>query len=547
MSEPRAATRRPPTVVVQDDEALAEVIARVREAAAAGQMVHLVVPVESPLLLTASEFRTLKNAIDDERLPVVLRTPDPLRLKLAERLGVQAQVVNRRKAPARPVAPPPASTEPEPEALASFVEIEPVYTGPDPALLWPAQVTDALEPPVEDAADTAPAVAVTRVRRNPPRRWLPVALLLLILIGGAAVLFRALTPQVIVRYVPRTEEVSAAVTFDATTDGKPLGDGAAFAFPTQTQRVDVTWSGDTAATGTETAPDETAGGPVELRNAGSTPQTVDAGTIVTTEDGVEFTVVDAVEVPAADASGAPGAATGMLRAVAAGTGGNVETGAVGGRLPNGVYYSNRMEPTAGGTDTTFTIVDPGDLDALKAGAADASTDLAEKAVNGEAGDQGYLVTAVKVLSQQDTFDHQAGDRTDAVGLTSAMTLEVTTIDLQAAETDFNRVLGEELAANAPANYTILPKDIRVNDPVVVQTADRGVRMEISADAEARMMLDPAQRAQLAASIEGLSAAEAQGVLLKDPALAAATVEISPGWLIRTVPENPDRVTFEDEG
>ncbi|MFT4039283.1 MAG: hypothetical protein QM692_13940, partial [Thermomicrobiales bacterium] len=232
---------------------------------------------------------------------------------------------------------------------------------------------------------------------------------------------------------------------------------------------------------------------------------------------------------------------------AAGTGGNVETGAVGGRLPNGVYYSNRMEPTAGGTDTTFTIVAPGDLDALKAEAADASTDLAAKAVNGEAGDQGYLVTAVKVLSQQDTFDHEAGDRADAVGLTSAMTLDVTTIDLQAAEADFDRELATELAANAPANYTILPKDIRVNDPVVLQTDERGVRMEISADAEARMTLDPTQQAQLAASIKGLSAAEAQAVLLKDPALAAATVEISPSWLIRTVPENLDRVTFEDEG
>ncbi|MFT4040643.1 MAG: hypothetical protein QM692_20855, partial [Thermomicrobiales bacterium] len=329
MSEPRAATRRPPTVVVQDDESLADVIARVREAAAAGQTVHLVAPVESPLLLTASEFRTLKNAIDDERLPVVLRTPDPLRLKLAERLGVQAQVVNRRKPPARAVAPPPVSARPEPEqeAPAPFVEIEPVYTGPDPALLWPAQVTDALETPAEtpEGAEPEAAAPSPRARRNPPRRWLPAALLLLVLIAGAAVLFRALTPQVIVRYVPRTEEVSAAVTFDATTDGKALDEGAAFAFPTQTQQVEVTWSGDTAASGTETAPDETAGGPVELRNAGDTPQTVDAGTIVTTEDGVEFTFVDAVEVPAADASGAPGAATGTLRAVAAGTGGNVET------------------------------------------------------------------------------------------------------------------------------------------------------------------------------------------------------------------------------
>ena len=45
---------------------------------------------------------------------------------------------------------------------------------------------------------------------------------------------------------------------------------------------------------------------------------------------------------------------------------------------------------------------------------------------------------------------------------------------------------------------------------------------------------------------GLSPAEAEAVLAKDPAVAGAQVEITPGWLIKTVPENPDRVVFEEE-
>lgn len=540
MSEARAAARRPPTVAVREDESLPDVLERVRAAASGGHTVHLIVPVESPLLLTASEFRSLKTALDDDRLSVIVRTSDPLRLKLGERLGLQVQAAPRRKAPA-PVSAPAPQTPPlvvaEPE--------EEIYTGPDPALLWPAQVTEVAEVPSDDT-ETEPEQRLDR--RNPPRRWMPVALLLILLVIGAAFIFRALTPQAIVRYVPRTAEVSAAIVFDATTDGRPLDGGAAFAFPTQQQNVDVTWSGETAASGTETVPDESAAGAVDLRNASASPLTVEAGTTVSTEDGIEFAFAEAVEVPAADAAtGKPGAATGRLQAATGGTSGNVGTGEIGGRLPNGVYYSNRMEPTAGGTDQVFPVVTQGDLENLLDQASAAAGDLAEGAINGQAGDQGFVVTGVKVLSQQDTFDHQAGERADAVKLQSALSLEVTVVDLKQAESDFERDLADELVASAPDGYTVPVKEMRVNPPIVERTEDRGVRLQISAEAEARLVLDASQQRQLAEAMAGLSPAEAEAVLANNPAVAGARVEITPGWLIRDVPENPDRVVFEDEG
>lgn len=540
MSEARTATRRPPTVVVRDDESLPEVLDRIRAAAAGGHTVHLIVPLESPLLLTANEFRTLKAALDDERLSVIVRTSDPLRLKLGERLGLQMASAPKRKPPARaaaPLPPPPPMVIAEPE--------EEVYSGPDPILLWPAQVTEV----TEDAPDEeANAPVQELVRRNPPRRWLPVALLLAVLVVGAAFLFRALTPQAIVRYVPRTQDVSAAIVFDATTDGQPLDDGAAFAFPTQQQQVEVAWSGEIAASGAETVPDLPASGPIELRNAGSDPVTVDAGTTVSTEAGTEFTFTEAVEVPAADAAtGEPGAATGQVQATTGGAAGNVGTGEIGGRLPNGVYYSNRMEPTSGGTDQEYRVVTQGDLDALLDQASEAADDLATRAVNGENGDQGFVVTGVKVLSQQDTFDHDVGERGDAVSLQSAMTLEVTVVDLKQAEVDFEQDLADELIASAPPGYTVPVKEMRVNPPVVERTEDRGSRLQISADVEARLVLDDARKRQLAAAMAGLSPAEAEAVLAKDPAVAGARVEITPGWLIKNVPENTDRVVFEDEG
>lgn len=535
MSEVSAATRRTPTVVVRDDESLSDVLDRLRAAARSGHTVHLVVPVESPLLLTANEFRTLQAALDDERLPVVVRTADPLRLKLGERLGLTMQVVQRRKrqAPPTPAPAPPPPEIAEPEAAA--------YSGPDPALLWPAQVTEAIEEAAEPAALPEP------VRRNPPRRWLPAALLLALLLVGGTFLFRALTPEVTVRYVPRTEAVSAAIIIDATADGQPLDDDAAFAFATQQQRVDVVWSGTTTATGVETVPDQAASGAVELRNAGATPLTVDAGTLVTTESGVEFVFTEAVEVPAADAaSGEPGAATGEVEAVNGGTEGNVGTGEIGGRLPNGVYYSNRMEPTVGGTDQEFHVVTQGDLDLLQAEAADAIDGLADAAVNGEAGDQGFVVTSVAVRQQADSFDHQAGERADAVGLETAMTLDVTVVDLQRAEADFERELAAELAANASPGFTVPVKEMQIDPPVIQRSEERGVRLRIAADVQARVELDETQQRVLAEELSGLTPEEATTMLAENPAIAAASVQITPGWLISRVPENPDRVTFEAE-
>ena len=373
-------------------------------------------------------------------------------------------------------------------------------------------------------------------------------MLLALLVVGAAFLFRALTPQAIVRYVPHTQDVSAAIVFDATNDGKPLDDGAAFAFPTQQKQVEVTWSGNTDASGSETVPDQPAGGPIELRNAGSTPLTVDAGTKVSTELGTEFTFTEAIDVPAADAAtGKPGAATGHVQATLGGSSGNVGTGEIGGRLPNGIYYSNRMEPTSGGTDKEFRVVAQGDQDALRDQANDAAGDLATKAINGEKGDQGFVITNVTVVGEQDTFDHNVGERSDSVNLQRTMTLDVTVVDLQQAEVDFERNLADALVANAPEGFTVPIKEMRVNPPVVERTEERGSRLQITADVEARDELDEAQRLQLAKELAGLSATEAEAVLAEDPAIAGARVEITPGWLIKSVPDNPDRVVFEDEG
>src|SRR5581483_8705720 len=103
----------PPRVVASDD-ALEALLARLRQAGANGRPIDLVIPPDSSLLLTAAEFRTLRDAIDRERLAVTLRTDDPLRAQLARLLGVPVD-----SAPRPPASPAKRTATPVPTAQAA--------------------------------------------------------------------------------------------------------------------------------------------------------------------------------------------------------------------------------------------------------------------------------------------------------------------------------------------------------------------------------------------------------------------------------------------
>ncbi|MCC6312676.1 MAG: hypothetical protein IT337_01585, partial [Thermomicrobiales bacterium] len=81
-------TRHPSVVVAGDDDSLADVLHRLREAGRGGQPIDLIVPRDSSLLLTAAEFRLLREMLDRDRLSANLCTDDPLRAQLAALLGV---------------------------------------------------------------------------------------------------------------------------------------------------------------------------------------------------------------------------------------------------------------------------------------------------------------------------------------------------------------------------------------------------------------------------------------------------------------------------
>jgi hypothetical protein len=381
--------------------------------------------------------------------------------------------------------------------------------------------------------------------RNPPRRWLPIAAGLVLLVAAAYFGIRYLVPSAVLRIVPKTAAAAESIVFDVTNDGRTLDEAAAFAIHPQSRQVEVVWEGSVPTTGVRVEPDESAEGPVELRNPSPDPAIVDGGTVVTTETGVAFAFAEDVSIPGADpATGRPGAVSTFVRAVDAGSGGNIDTGQLGGRLPNGVYYSNRMSPTTGGTDKEFAVVAEADLAALSSAAREAAPELAMSELSRTEADARVLQTTVRVADQKDEFDASVGADAGAVAVRSMLTLELLTYDGADARAKYEPLLLEELRRAVPDDYAIDPPMVRYGEPVEV-TDDRGqVRLRVEAEADAVAVLDEAERRRLAAELAGQEPDRAIEMLEATSEIESFTVDYQPSWLANQMPTNPDRIIFE---
>lgn len=541
---------RDPIVVVSADESLDDVIDRLREAAKSGHPLELVVPIDNPLLLTASEFRRLKETADSERLPVTIRTADPLRLRLAERLGLRARAIAAAAPTRRVVAP---IVPPEPVVVAPlplpesepFLSVEPTV---DPATHWPRLDQDdansEAEEPVEAVVEVEGSPASV-VRRKSLLRWLVGVIALVALVAGVYLAIEFAIPSATIAITPVGADVQSSIMFDVTPNGAALDDQSAFALVPGTTRVTVTWEGSVPATGSHSVPDATATGAVELRNAGAEPVIVGPDAVMTTETGVEFSLVEPVTVPAVDgATNQPGVATGQVRALMAGTGGNVAPGEVGGRLENDIYYSNLAGPTSGGTDRVFTVVAQEDLDALQAQASDSALERAREALSGE--DVAVTVTSVSIASRDDVFDHGVDEEAENVLLKTTMVLDAVTYDEAAAMAELMPIVEQQLAARAPAGAVVDASDIVLGEPTVVESNERGTRVEVDATAMAWQAFNDAEKQMLAAALAGVTDDEATSVLGKTPGIADFHVTYAPTWLPQEMPNNPGRITIEVE-
>jgi hypothetical protein len=355
-------------IAVEPTDALPDVLARVRSHG--GRPVFLSIPASSPLFLTASEFRALRETVRSTNVNLVVVSPDRQRqdfaklfnLVPAENDDAAIAWIGDQSSP-RPSAKAtidPALGPPRPAAGAGWApRTDPTPPTPVPVIPIPGPVetppavTSALVPVTEPVS--LPEPANQRQRRRWP--WLVSLVILLALLAAAAALLPQATVTLTRERTPITTDLLIAVT-------EPGSENAASDAPIsvagQRQSGNVTVSVTLPATGQAAVPDQPARGSLAFANAGAQPVTLPAGTEFVSDGGIAFSLDTEVIVPAASGS-VSGNADGNVTAIIGGSAGNLDQGALSGRHETGIFFNNRNGALAGGTDRTVTVFSEADL------------------------------------------------------------------------------------------------------------------------------------------------------------------------------------------
>lgn len=155
-----------------------------------------------------------------------------------------------------------------------------------------------------------------------------------------------------------------------------------------------------------------------------------------------------------------------------------------------------------------------------------------------------LFSTATVVGQDNAFDRQAGDDAAELSLQSTLTVDVLTFDGEAASAEYERILSDRLSADAPEGFAVAPDDIVFEGPVETEESERGIRLEVSARADAIADLDDAERAALADELAGASAEDAAATLARRPEIAEYRVDYHPAWLPEQMPNNAGRIQLE---
>lgn len=571
--------RRSPLIVAGPSESLHDVLARLVAAGRTAGPADLVVPRDSGLLLTAGEFRELKDVIDRDRLSVTLYCDDPLRKQLAELMGIQTQRIPpgwlaaarpaatrpaqpQQAAPARPAASPvmpqpapPVQRPPLPSPLSPSALPRPDWASPLPTTAdrgtgWPVVAPTQAAPlsPEPDAVEPTFDQIVDRKHRGGGfPRWLGFTLGALVLLALGALALALLLPQASVRLTLQHQPVSGAIPFDVTATGSPLDTGASIALAAAPLETELSFETTIPVTGRQLLPDGVASGSVDFANPGLEAVTVPAGTEL---DGGEmaFNLDADMTVPAMDpATGASGIASGKVTATAGGSAGNVLTGEIGGRLPSGVYYSNRAAALSGGSDIEIEVVSAEDVAGLKAQAEAALAPNAGAFTNLPDGVR-LLPQSVRSLAETMTFTAREGETTDSLGVTATRQIRGLGYDQAAVERELAAGAAEALAPMAPAGFMVQPASVEVTAVTPVSETADGARFTAEITADAVAAFTEADARALAERLTGADAAAAEVILTSTPGVAGFDIEYRaewlPEWLPKRMPSDPGRIEIE---
>lgn len=552
---------------VDQHESLPEVLERLH--AHRGESLTLIIADHSPILLTATEFRALKDLADRQHVRIRLETDDTLRRQLATMFGLakpharpepvaaesdpQGQGFgswrNARRPKHRPAGQPPVLDEPSPKPERQAEPEDPIAESrrrrnslyadsvakdkPDDDII---RIDDAGLDYIEDDEDT----------RRQSRAWLLGRIAAVALVAIAAVLLALWYwfPSVEVDITLREADVSTGIVYSVAAPGAQVPSDASFAVEASEQSAEVPFTIAIPASGVDREPDGTASGSLVFRNVSDVPATLEQGTELTNIAGTSYLLLDQVEVPAGDIEN-PGEAEGRITAAEAGSGGNLGVGELTGKVQDqDVYYSNLAGPIEGGSDREFQVVTDDDLsEAERAVQEDLRSAAAEGWLTQLPDGMAIVGPSVSPGDPSYTIEGAAGERRDAVVVSGTVSVTGLVYDLSDVEQQARSTFEVALQEQVPPGYELVAPTIQLGEPQVLAEAPQNVEYQVSATAIARAAFDEGARDGLRERMAGSSVDDAREALSDVGAIEEWEMSRSPGWWPDRMPQSDDRITL----
>ena len=565
---------QPSGIVLEPDpnDSLPEVLERIR--AAAGRPVTLKIPDHSPIFLTATEFRTLRDIADRSDVELTLVTEDRLRLQLASMFGLAER-----------------ERDPTPSASGNGVSLpsSPAFSGwrksrqqrdatsgepdaPDPIATSRRRRTERYAPGTtpDRATVTSGAPAASGVARavvpvetseqdeatfdylddtgsRRARLVGSVVGVIAVIALVAAALGWYYMPALNVRATLREAPVGSALLYSVTAPDASAPPDAAFSVPAERLTETVSFTVTIPATGVQKTPEGTASGTVTLRNGSAAAIALPAGTALANRAGVGFVTTAAVEVPAGSADGSTiGETTVGVTAAKPGASGNLGQGELTGKIADQpVYFSNRDAAIAGGSDREVKVVAEADIAALESRIENDLRRVTAEGWGAQLGD-GRAVVGPSVEPGKPTWEiaQRAGDVSDTATLTGTVEAKGLVYDLAAVEARARESFIPALQGQIPAGYALDPSTLALGEPELLSESPATVEYQVTATATARAVFDEGAEANLTEAIAGSSWSNVEAALANVPAFASWEVERDPAWWPSRAPQTGDRVTIE---
>ena len=555
--------QRQATVTVDEHDTLPQVLDRIR--AAGGGLLTLEIPEHSPILLTATEFRTLRDIADDTGLILALKTDDPLRLQLGSMFGLADW--NR-----------PAHEHDE--SLDGEMEQTPAFRGwrsaranhsarmqgtevEDPIAVSRKRRTELYEPGVTPdrakvgaeinvgLSEDATHVALSYLDEEPGAakarligRIVAVVAAIALVVGIAGWYFM---PGVTVHATLRQGQIETELLYSVTRPGASAPADAAFAVEAVETSDTVSFDIEIPATGVEVTPDETASGTVILRNASTEAVTIPAGTELETVTGVGFVTNDEIEVPPGSPDGSTiGETTVDVTASEPGTGSNLGLGELSGKIPDQpVYFSNREAEMSGGTDIEVAVVSEEDIANLEAQVENdlrrvVAEDWSPQLPEGQA----ILAPSVEASDPDYSIEQRPGDKSETVTLRGTVEATGLQYDQASVEEQARGAYVDALNAQVPEGYELIPESMVLGEPHLVAESPDSVEYEMTATAVVRARFDEDAESQLVEDLAGTDANQAESILANVPAFETWSIDSSPGWWPIDMPQASSRITLD---